>query len=79
MLNTDAFSERDRYISSHIVSALKKAGIPYRVLPTDSLFNRLEIQTLLAYIYLAINPESTPLLIRILEGPKYFKSKVSRS
>lgn len=55
--------------SRALEDALRKQNIPYKVYGGTSFYQRKEIKDALAYMHLAINPENTEALLRIINVP----------
>jgi DNA helicase-2/ATP-dependent DNA helicase PcrA len=67
---------RANFQSRILEEKLLKAGIPYQVLGTK-FFDRAEIKDLMAYVRLAVNPESQVDLKRVINVPKRGIGKAS--
>ncbi|CAE6512091.1 unnamed protein product [Rhizoctonia solani] len=70
---------RTNNAASEFARALRKAGVPYRVLPELSLNDRIEVKNLLAFLRLAIDDAHTPMLIQAMTGPFGVQEKVVTS
>ncbi len=55
--------------SRSIEEALRRAGIPYRVVGGVSFYQRKEIKDVVAYLRLAVNPHDTASLRRVINYP----------
>ncbi len=49
--------------------AFRKKNIPYKIYGSMSFYQRKEVKDALAYMYLAVNPENTEALLRIINVP----------
>ncbi len=75
-LNEIAILYRANFQSRILEEKLLKAGIPYQVLGTK-FFDRAEIKDLMAYVRLAVNPDSQVDLKRVINVPKRGIGKAS--
>src|SRR5690606_19989325 len=55
--------------SRSLEEALRRGGIPYRVVGGVSFYQRKEIKDVLAYLRLAVNPHDTASLRRVINYP----------
>ena len=55
--------------SRALEDALRKQNIPYKVYGGTSFYQRKEIKDALAYMHLAVNPDNTEALLRIINVP----------
>ncbi len=60
---------RSNHQSRHFEDAMKRYGIPYRLVGSRSFYERREIRDAVAYIKLAINPKDDQSLLRIVNVP----------
>lgn len=60
---------RNNVLSNAIESALKRNGIPYRVLRGKSFFERAEVKDMIAYLWVISNPSDDLRLLRIINNP----------
>jgi len=55
--------------SRQVEDALKRAGIPYRIIGGTRFFDRAEVRDILAYLYVLANPSDDVRLMRIVNVP----------
>ncbi len=55
--------------SRSIEEALRRGGIPYRIVGGTSFYQRKEIKDALAYLRLAVNPQDEASLLRVINTP----------
>jgi DNA helicase-2/ATP-dependent DNA helicase PcrA len=56
-------------LSQNVEKAFRRKGIPYRIVGTQSFFERVEIKDALAYVRLAANPSSDMDFSRVVNTP----------
>jgi DNA helicase-2/ATP-dependent DNA helicase PcrA len=61
---------RTNYQSRALEEALRRGGIPYRIIGGQSFYQRKEIKDVLAYLRLIVNPNDTASLRRVINYPR---------
>ena len=61
---------RMNYLSREIEQALMERGIPYKLVKGTSFYERREVKDCIAYMRLAINPNDSAALLRVINEPK---------
>ncbi|MCS7238837.1 MAG: UvrD-helicase domain-containing protein [Thermoguttaceae bacterium] len=56
-------------LSRHLEQAFKRAHVPYQVVNGIEFFRRKEIQDILAYLRLVVNPKDDEAFLRMLQAP----------
>ncbi|KAF8322726.1 UvrD-helicase-domain-containing protein [Clavulina sp. PMI_390] len=68
--NDFAILLRFNALSLHLESALRKAGIPCRIMGGHQFFDRAEVKDLIAYLQLVDNADFKPAFVRACNTPK---------
>ena len=68
-LNSFTILYRNHALSNGIEQALKRNGIPYRIVAGLRFFDRAEVKDMIAYLWVVCNPADTVRLMRIINTP----------
>jgi len=68
-LSSFAILYRINALSNRIEDALKRNGIPYRIIGGTRFFDRAEVKDMLAYLHVIRNPADSLRLVRIINNP----------
>jgi len=60
---------RNHALSNSVEAALKRGGIPYRIVSGLRFFDRAEVKDMLSYLHVVHNPSDTVRLHRIINNP----------